>query len=106
MGYYTSLELEILKGEDYEINYEFEIGSHFFSYDVKNVMSSFIPEMISYSKKHPNTLFLIKGDGEESFDMWKAYIKNGKMQFCEARIEYDDFNESLMIDHNEFRGRD
>jgi hypothetical protein len=45
----------------------------------------------------PTVLFTLKGEGEESGDMWFKYFKNGKMQVAMARIEFDSFNEGKLI---------
>lgn len=50
-------------------------------------------DMRFFSKKFPTVLFTLNGEGEENDDMWKAYFKNGKMQFCKAKIAFDPFNE-------------
>lgn len=49
-------------------------------------------EMRDFSKKYPDTLFELRGEGEEAGDLWVKYFQNGKMQRCHARIEYDDFD--------------
>ena len=53
-------------------------------------------DMVKISRNHPNTFFVLEGDGEEKGDQWKAYIKNGKMQVCEAIITFEPFDESKM----------
>ena len=45
---------------------------------------------------HPKVVFELSGEGEEAGDLWKAYFKDGKMQMCKAKIEYDNFDESQM----------
>jgi hypothetical protein len=53
-------------------------------------------DMRSFSRKYPEVLFILSGEGEESGDMWRAYFKNGKMQFVKAKIVFDDFNAALL----------
>ena len=50
-----------------------------------------------FSKRFPTVLFTLKGEGEESGDMWFKYFKNGKMQVAMARIEFDSFNEGKLV---------
>jgi hypothetical protein len=49
-------------------------------------------EMKDVSKKFPDVLFVLKGEGEESGDLWIKYFKDGKMQVANANIIYDDFD--------------
>ena len=49
-------------------------------------------ELLDISERYPNAIFTLHGDGG-SGDLWYKYFKNGKIQYDEARIEYDGFNE-------------
>ena len=51
-------------------------------------------DMKEFSKRFPNVLFTLSGEGEEAGDIWKKYFKNGKVQVSKARIIVDDFEES------------
>lgn len=53
--------------------------------------------MKEFSLKHPNFVFKLTGEGENSGDIWTKYFKNGKMQICEAKILFDDYEESKLI---------
>lgn len=49
------------------------------------------------STKYPDILFEVTGEGEETGDLWKAYFKNGKMQYCKGKVVYDDFDEYKLV---------
>ncbi len=53
-------------------------------------------DMRIFSLRHPDVLFTLKGEGEESGDIWIEYYKGGKMQYCKAEIVLPDFDESLL----------
>ena len=54
-------------------------------------------DMIALSLQYPNLIFLLEGSGEESGDMWKKYFKNGQMQIVNAKIIFDEFDESRLV---------
>lgn len=49
-------------------------------------------EMKEFSKKHPTILFTLIGEGEESGDLWEKHFLNGKMQTCNATINFPPFD--------------
>ena len=49
-------------------------------------------DMIELSKRFPDLLFELYGDGEDSDDFWKSYYRNGNAQFSKGRIVYDEAN--------------
>ena len=53
-------------------------------------------DMKELSLKFPDIVFDVYGDGEETEDLWHKYFKNGKMQYCPVRFEFDDFDESKL----------
>lgn len=54
-------------------------------------------EMRAFSKKFPNLIFELSGEGEMNSDVWKKYFKNGKCQICKAKISFDEFDESKLV---------
>ena len=99
MGYYTNYGLEIIEGDSNEIDHEQGIEEYT---DYNNVFGEEIKwyncheDMIAYSKKYPNTVFCITGEGEEAGDLWKTYFKNGQSQQVKAKIVYDEYNADLL----------
>jgi hypothetical protein len=53
-------------------------------------------EMLDFSKKYPDLLFKLHGEGERNGDLWDKYYLNGKMQKCEAVIFYQDFDQNQL----------
>ncbi len=37
---------------------------------------------------------MLDGEGEESGDVWRKYFFNWEMQYCTAKIVFEDFNEN------------
>ena len=60
----------------------FTIGANWHSFD---------EDMKKFSTKYPNILFEIFGEGEETDDIWKQYILNGKLEECMGKIVYPCF---------------
>ena len=102
MGYYTRHELEVLGdtiGGD--------VGYHSHAITEASGYSNIFEgeeikwykhreEMKTYSKKYPDLIFKLSGEGEESGDIWNEYYQDGKMQFCKAKIVFDEFDASKL----------
>lgn len=48
--------------------------------------------MKEISKEYPDVIIQLTGEGEENSDMWIKYFVNGKMQHCEAKIVFEEFD--------------
>jgi len=57
---------------------------------------SFEKDVKEFSRSYPDQLFQWEGEGEESGDIWRAYVKGGKYLYQKAKMTYDDFNEDLL----------
>lgn len=55
------------------------------------------PELKEFSKKFPDALFILHGDGEGSDDFWYEYFRNGQVQIAPVRMEYDEYDESKLV---------
>lgn len=55
-------------------------------------------DLLEFSKKYPNDLITLSWEWEESWDIWKTYYKNWKLQHEEAKIIIDSFDENKLIE--------
>ena len=95
MGYYTRYELTVEDCERHEKEIELIAGySGLFDDELKWYEHE--SNMREHSLNHPNVLFRLDGEGEESGDIWIEYYKNGKMQKTKAKLMFDDFREELL----------
>lgn len=53
-------------------------------------------DLKEFSKKYPNLVLHLSVEGEENGDMSQKYFKNGKMQVCKAKIEFDEYDENKL----------
>lgn len=103
MGYYTCFNLSVTEGnEDLIVQFRQESQGAEWAIDEEGKSNDsakwyeYEEELQEFSAKHPDVLFTLYGEGEESGDLWIRYFKNGKVQLCPAKITYDPFNESLL----------
>ena len=54
-------------------------------------------DMIKISKKYPEMVFHLHGEGEETGDIWDKHFKNGKMQVCKAKIVIPPYDENQLM---------
>ena len=106
MGYYTLYQLKVIGGtkpaedyfeeigelSDYKTDEGYENGP--FETNVKWYNSD--DDMKEFSKRYPDVIFALYGEGELSIDKWMAYYKNGKSHDGNLRIVNDDFDESKL----------
>jgi hypothetical protein len=52
--------------------------------------------MRKISLQYPDVIFELRGEGEESGDIWVKYFVNGKMQLCAAKIVFEEFDEKKL----------
>lgn len=106
MGYYTSYTLSILEGGDEEqLIPEFRKDSEGAMYAIDEYGDTnesckwydSKSDLIEFSKKHPDVIFCLEGEGEESDDKWKLYVKEGFTQECRAIIVFHEFDKSKLL---------
>ncbi len=49
-----------------------------------------------FSSLFPDVLLTLRGDGEESEDIWVKYFKGGKVQVAKAHISFEPFDPKLL----------
>lgn len=104
MAYYTSFELDVDADNYMEIIAEFRANNREAeisladdggtSQDVSWYCAD--DHLKEFSKQYPDVLFTLRGEGEESGDMWILYVKNGKSQKERAKITFNKFDESKL----------
>lgn len=106
MGYYTYYSGEVINGPATEKDIALAIDEmcHFSDYpstieDIDDVIAGdamkwydYRENMEAISKKFPDTLIKIHGEGEDSSDLWDAYFLNGKSVVYHAEIYYPPLN--------------
>ncbi|NJN07514.1 MAG: hypothetical protein HC815_05805 [Richelia sp. RM1_1_1] len=53
--------------------------------------------MKQLSARYSQTLFLIEGHGEERGDIWRAFVRGGKIFYQKAIITYPDAPQELLL---------
>jgi hypothetical protein len=105
MGYSTMYSLEIEQGDitieefmktvDEKSNLYYAVDEDGSSVD-EIKWYNHEEEMKELSKKFPDIVFRLHGEGEENDDIWYKYFKNGKMQSCYATLHFDDYSEDKL----------
>jgi len=104
MGYYTDYELIV---DPYSVWHECPTCGHtsfinhqenlckYIGYDPFEQACKWYDwkvDMIAYSKKFPEFIFTLHGEGEESGDIWTAYFMGGKVQVEKAQVQIGGFD--------------
>ena len=98
MGYYTDFDFSDNSQEVIEAIYEISDYRHHGVGGKINAAKWYDHKehCLEVSKKFPDQVITVYGEGEESGDIWKAYYKNGKSFQADAIITFEDFNESKL----------
>lgn len=108
MGYYTNFDLRVKKPDDEldDAQLAADLGNLFDDvYDDGELVRAnahtkwydFEADMRELSKNYPALLFITDGQGEESTDLWRCYIQNGKSQHVDAEIVYAEYDPAKMV---------
>ena len=66
---------------------------------VNGVWSSWDDDLLELSHQYPDVFIEVSGDGEASEDLWRAYIKDGAMQYAPAKITYEAYDPDKMEEY-------
>lgn len=117
MGYYTTFKMgvESSKNNDasslnqfqYDVDSEYEFGSYELQLDwlIHGDCDSlkwydYNLDMCELSKRYPNLLLWLTGEGEESGDIWKSWYRNGKSVQVRPQMDFPipaDIDQSLPL---------
>jgi hypothetical protein len=107
LGYYTTYKLECpaagrelgweiaAEMERYETDYG-KLSSFVGGYGESIKWYDHESDIKAFSKRFPDVVFTLHGEGEESGDIWVKYFKDGKMQKVEAQIVFAPFDEGQL----------
>jgi len=56
-------------------------------------------DMVTFSKHFPNVLFVLEGEGADSEDMWRLYVRGGRFFVVEPEIIWPEFDELDISKH-------
>jgi len=106
MGYYTRFKLTVTGETDIDVIGAFRDENDWaeaaLDEDGRNMDEckwyNCKEDVLEFSKKHPDILFLLEGEGEEAGDIWKFYARNGKGCYQKAKIVFEQFDESMLVE--------
>lgn len=90
MGYYSNFEVIVDNGhsvDDLDRELSELTGYSFNRGELREAKwKNWEKDMLSFSKKHPDTLFKIAAEGEDRGDIWFAMFKNGETSYKQRAI--------------------
>jgi hypothetical protein len=104
MGYLTKYSLSILDTEDEEqkaiiglLREENESARYALCKDGSEAEPckwyEHHEDLAEFSKRYPEKVFLLEGDGEESGDFWRKYFKNGEFRVFSPEFVWPEYDE-------------
>ena len=106
MGYNTSYDLDLKNAGEKTLEIikelrntyedaEFALDENGGSYDNAKWYDH-EENLVEFSRKYPDVIFILSGEGEEAGDVWKKYFKDGKKQIANAVLVIDEYDESKL----------
>ncbi len=87
---------DAIKDEIEKMNVFDSDGSIRHGYYAYDMWSDHERDMRLLSARFPDIAFCLAGRGDNNEDMWREYYVGGRMQWCPARIEFDDFDQEML----------
>lgn len=100
MGYQTYYQLEVEPAEKLEELLDEPLGEGDEEWKLGDPLEESCKwyehekEMVEFSKRFPEAVFHLHGEGEESGDLWYKDFKNGQVQVRRAEIVYPEYDET------------
>lgn len=101
MGYYTDFKLSADAAVDeQELN---EFLNEITGYDWEDLELSggkwynWPKDMVVLSERYPDILFTLDGEGENPYDLWRAFYRAGKGYSEKTKIVYADFDPVKLV---------
>lgn len=108
MGYYTTFEVAVIEGHldgdivdilRKETSYTFQHATGNVVYANHIKWYTQWDDMMSISRRYPDVVFRVRGDGEESGDAWQTFYKNGKYSNWKLTPQtYPEYDESMLTE--------
>lgn len=92
----TKLEIEQLEDEIEKLNIFDSSGDYLVGWWANEKWYDWEEDMAALSKKFPNFLFLLEGDGEYRDDVWGAYFLDGLIMRDARKIVVEAFDPGLL----------
>lgn len=104
MGYYTRFKLSMFIYQDEKTSKKYndvvekikEVSGYSNPFGEEVKWYDWEEDMKKVSLQFSDIVLILEGEGEESGDIWRAYFKNGKYQYCPAEITFDEFDETKL----------
>lgn len=95
MGYSTDYRLTMTPDLS-EVSEELDNSDFAYAFEDSCKWYDHETDMRVFSKRFPDVLFELSGEGEEAGDIWRKYFRDGKMQSCPGEITFEPFDESKL----------
>ena len=57
-------------------------------------------DLANLSSEFPEIFITVDGSGEDAYDWWRAYVKDGSIQVTHAKIVYEEYDPAKMREIN------